>query len=313
MRLIAICLCLIVAVVQSPVRAAEMGIAVVVNDGAISLSDLNDRMDMIIVSSNLPDNKGTRAKLQPQIVGSLVEEELKLQEAKRLDLDVTQAEINEGFATIAQQNNFTPEQFKKILTQSKISTSTMERQIKSQIAWSKVVQARLRPQINISESDIDVVVDRLADREGSHEFLVSEIFLPVESADKEGEVKALAQKLIAQVRGQKAPFGRLAQQFSKAPGAPQGGALGWVQGGQLPEALDAVLPKIGKGDVSDPIRSDSGFHILQLHDKRVLSAEMMPDREQIATTLGMERLDRMQQRLLMDLKSAAFIENRLGS
>lgn len=292
--------------------ASEMGIAVVVNEDAISMADLTDRYRLILASSRIPDGPETRARLTPQIVGSLIEEQLKFQEGIRNEVEVSQSEINNGFATIAQQNNLKPEEFKAALQQSGINVATMERQIRSQIMWSKVVAKRLRPQVNVSESDIDTVLTRLKNSIGRSEYLASEIYLPVDNRKDEAQIRDLARNLAMDMQAGKVPFFRIAQQFSKAPGAPQGGDLGWVQEGQLSRDLDQVLVTLEPNQISSPIRSLGGYHILMLRDKRLISEDTLPERNQVGTTLGMQRLDRLQQRLLLDLKSSAFIENRLA-
>lgn len=302
-----------ISLFSSTHASAQSGIAIVVNDDVISFNDMNARLRLILVSSRLPDGPETRARLTPQIVGSLVEEQLKFQEGARNEVDVTQAEINNGFETIAQQNGLTADQFRTALEQSGINIETMYRQIKSQVMWSKVVAKRLRPQVNISESDIDTVLDRLESNIGRTEYLASEIFLPIETPKEEAQIRDLALNLSRDLQAQKVPFFRIAQQFSKAPGAPQGGDLGWVQGGQMAREIDEVLVSLEPKQVSNPIRTLGGYHILLLRETRVISEETMPTRDQIGSKLGLQRLDRLQQRLLLDLKSSAFIENRLGS
>ena len=292
-------------------RASEMGIAVVVNEDAISMADLTDRYRLVLASSRLADSPQTRSRLTPQIISALVEEQLKFQEGGRNDVEVSQSEINNGFVTIAQQNGLKPEEFRQALQQSGINLATMERQIRSQIMWSKVVAKRLRPQVNVSDSDIETVLTRLKNSIGLTEYLVSEIYLPVENPKEEAQVRDLARNLAMDMQAGKVPFFRIAQQFSKAPGAPQGGDLGWVQEGQLSRELDDVLVTLDPKEISAPIRSLGGYHILMLRDARLISEENLPARDQIGTNLGMERLERLQQRLLLDLKSSAFIENRL--
>jgi len=296
---------------SSVVHARESGIAIVVNDDVISVSDLTDRYRLILASSRIPDGPEARARITPQIISSLVEEQLKFQEGERNEIEVSQSEINNGLATIAQQNGLKPEEFRQALQQSGINIETMYRQIRSQITWSKVVAKRLRPKVNVSESDIDTVQNRLKDNIGEVEYLVSEIYLPIENPKEEAQVRDLARNLSLDLQAQKVPFFRVAQQFSKAPGAPQGGDLGWVQAGQLSRELDSVLLTLSPKQVSSPIRSLGGYHILLLREQRIISEGTMPEREAIGSSLGMERLDRLQQRLLLDLKSTAFIENRI--
>ena len=115
------------------------------------------------------------------------------------------------------------------------------------------------------------------------------------------------------MRSGKAPFFRVAQEFSKAAGATNGGVLGWVQQDHLNERVGKALLSMEKNSVSAPVRSASGYHILFLRDVRLISEDTIPDDQQMMTILGNERLERAQRRYYLDLKAAAFIENRLGS
>jgi peptidyl-prolyl cis-trans isomerase SurA len=290
---------------------AQMMIAVVVNESAITQADVDDRMTLIMVSAGLPNNKETRKQLLPQIVGALVDEQIKVQEALKLELDISEAEIDSGFATIAGQNNFTPEQFEQAITRSGVKVATLRAQVKAEIAWSKVVQARLRSQVNISASDVDARLGRIVAATGKNEYLLSEIYLPIEEANEEVKLRRLAERLSSDIRGGKASFMKVAQQFSKAAGAASGGDLGWIQQGQLPDELDSVLPRMQEGGVSKPIRSLSGFHIMLVRKKRVISEETIPARDAVRQAIGLERLDRLQRQYFLDLKSSALIENRL--
>ncbi len=291
----------------------EMGIAAVVNQDAVSYDDLAGRLRLIIASSGLPDNAETRARLTPQIMDSLIDEQLMSQEAKRQNINITEAEISQGFAQLAQNNKMKPDQFQQAIKNSGIDVNTMRTQIRAQMGWSKVIQKVMRPQISITDADIDEYIARLERSKGKTEYLVAEIFLPVDAAAKDGNVRGLAAKLVSEIRANKAPFFKVAQQFSKAPGADQGGDRGWVGQGALQNELDAAIKTMKKNDVSDPIRTEGGYHILLLRDTRQITAENIPPREQVMSILGVQRLERMQRRYLMDLRSAAFIENRVGS
>jgi len=288
------------------------GIAVVVNEDAITHSDVNDRLALIIASSGLPNSEEIRQRLTPQIIGALVDEQIRLQEARRLDIKINQPEIDRGFAAVAQQNNFSPEQFREMIKKGGLNIKTMEAQIRAQIAWSKVVQKRLRPQVIVSDNDVDNHLERLRSNTGKPEYLVSEIFLPIENPKEEAQSRQLAMDLVSKIREGKAPFFKVAQQFSKSAGSAQGGDLGWIAQGQLAQELDQILPTIGKGQVSNPVRTISGFHILTVRDERIVTTENLPGRDQVMSALGLERLERLQRRYLLDLKSAAFIENRLA-
>ena len=295
-----------------PASAEDLRIAAVVNEDAISMADVEDRMKLIIASSGLPNNKNVYAKVMPQVIDSLIEEQIKMQEAARNNLKITEEEVYDGFKTIAGQNKFTPEQFEKIMAQQGIPKSTLLRQIRAQIAWTKVVTDVLRSRVRVTENDVAEKLGRMQKNIGKTEYLLAEIFLPVEDSKKEKEVRNLAQQLVREIRQNGAPFPAVAAQFSKTPGAAEtGGIIGWIQEGQLEDTLDKKMASLEKGQVSDPVRSTLGYHILLLRDKRVVSKDSFPDDDTLRNQIGMDRLDRVQQKYLSDLKAAAFIERRL--
>ena len=115
---------------------------------------------------------------------------------------------------------------------------------------------------------------------------------------------------MAQIRAQPDSFPALARQFSKAAGAAQGGDIGWVSAGQLPAEIEAELPASKPGTLIGPIKTPAGLHILLVREKRTRSEENLPNREAITQKIGMERLERMQRRYFLDLRSSAFLENR---
>lgn len=289
----------------------SMSIAAVVNEDAISEADVRDRLRLILASSGLPDTPEMRQKALGQVLDSLVDEQIKMQEAARNELTVTEEDIDKAFAQIAGNNKMTPEQFAGVLKQQGINRVTLNRQIKAQIAWTKVVQKVVRPQVTVSANDVAALKERMRKNIGKSEYLVSEIFLPVDDAAKEGDVRQLGAKLSSEIGEGKAPFAGVARQVSRAAGAEKGGDMGWVQEGRLPEELDGALKALAEGQVSQPIRGANGYHILQLRGKRSFAEANIPSDDDITDQIGFERLDRAQQRYLLDLKSAAFIERRV--
>lgn len=293
------------------VQAGTQEIVAVVNDDAISARDLTTRMKLIIASSGLQNNKEIRAKLTPQILNSLINEQLMLQEARKMNIEVERSEIETGFAKIAVQNKSTPEKFKAMLRRGGIDISTMYLQIEAQVAWGKVVQKRLRPRVIVSDRDIDDTLSRIQAKVGSKEYLTAEIFLPIDGAKSVKSVKQLSNRLVREIKSGKASFFSLAQQFSKAAGAVNGGDTGWMQETQISEEILAGLKAIKKNQVTKPIKTLSGYHILFLRDIRTLTENTMPSRDQIYYSLGAERLEKLQRRHLMDLKAASFIDLRV--
>lgn len=246
---------------------ARAGIAAVVNDDAITFSDIRNRMRLYLAS--LPPNPPPEAlkKIEAQTLSKLIDEQLQLQEAKRLGITVDEAQVESGIAQLATNNKLDASQFEEKLASTGIKMSTLKAKIRAEIAWGMVVRRKLRPQINVSETEIDNEMNRLARGKGKAEYQLAEIFLPVTSADTESLTRQDAGKILEQLQAG-ASFSQLARQFSKAPGASQGGDLGWVQEGQLEPAMDQAAAQLEPGQVSSPIKTEKGYHLLFLRDKR---------------------------------------------
>ena len=250
------------AVAQELLRAAA-----VINDEVISELDLDMRLRLAILAIGQPDSAQLRKRLTPQVIRLLIDERLQSQEAARLDITVNDKQIDIAAEEIAQRNKISFGEFATMMTNRGIIPSVFRDQIRSQLTWQKLVSLRLRPSVDVSEDEVEEVVRRITASQGLKQRRVSEIFLAVDTAQEEDEVLANARRLIEQLRAG-GNFPSLARQFSEAASAARGGELGWIQEGQLPEELDAVLSKMRPGMLSPPIRTLSGFHLLVLLDER---------------------------------------------
>ena len=246
-------------------------IAAVVNDDVISVSDLDGRLRLALLSSGLPANEESRKRLTPDVLRLLIDETLQMQEAKRLKLSVSEDDVDRAIATIASQNRTKPDVLLKQLEGSGVPLVTLRSQLRAQIAWSTLVQRRLQPTISIGDEEIKAYVERIKANAGKPEYLVAEIFLPVDNPSDEQRVRQLAQQLVDQI-GRGANFGAVAQQFSGSAGAATGGDIGWIQQGQLEPELDRALQLLKPGQFSKPLRGATGFHILLVRDQRTVTA-----------------------------------------
>lgn len=304
-------LALILVLALAPVaQAATERIAMVVNDDAITASEVAARTKLILVSAGLPNTKEVRQKLEPQILNSLIEEKLMMQEAKRQKIKVSKEEIARGLETVAKQNNLTADQFRQILARNNIPARTLEDQIESQIAWGDVIQKKIRPDVMISDGEVDAAIERVKSNIGKEQYRVADIFLPVSTPQEDGKVHALADKLVTEMMQNHVPFPRVASQFSQAAGASRGGDLGWIQEGQLDPKLDNIITTMKEGQLARPVRTDDGYHILFLRQKTTVTEQSIPSHAGMLERLGVAELERRQRRFLMNLKATAFIEHR---
>ena len=258
---------LVVAAV--PTQGQVVGIAAVVNEEVISAFDVENRIRFNLMSANLPDNNQTRRRLKPQVIQNLVNEILQMQEAKRLNISIGEAEIKKAERILEAQNNLPIGGLTKFLKSRGLEESTLMAKIQAEIAWGKVIRRRILARVDISDEEIDEVLTRLQSRRGTEQRLVSEIFLAVDAPEQAENVRQLALRLVRQIRDN-SPFRAIAQQFSEGVTSRLGGDIGWVGERELAPELEQALAGLPVGDVSEPISSPGGYYILYLRDKRRL-------------------------------------------
>lgn len=245
-------------------------IVAVVNEAVITSYDLKSRMKLAILSANLPDTLEVQQRLLPQVVRSLIDEQLQLQEGKKADITISSADIDKAMNLIANDNKIPGGDMAAFLRSQGVPPTTLRNQIKATLTWNRVITRKVRPQIDIGDDEIDAAVQRMRANAGKQEFLISEIFLAVDKAEEETQVSALADKLLEQIKGG-VSFGAAARQFSQGLGAAHGGDIGWIQIGQLAPEIDKVLPNAKSGEVVGPIRTASGYHLLGIRDRRTIA------------------------------------------
>lgn len=250
-------------------------IAAIVNDEVISAFDLEQRIRLVLTSSGREPSPELLRQAQPQVLDSLVEERLQLQEAKRLNIQVAEPEIDDGIRFIEEQNRMQPGDLERALGRSGTGVETLRQQIRAQIAWGKVIGRRLRPTVTVGQDEVDAAMARAETTQGRSEYLVSEIFLSVDTPARRQTVAAQARELVAQLRGG-ANFAVVAQQNSQSVEAAEGGDLGWVDIAEVPEAIGRALPNLQVNQVSDPITTPEGVYILLLRDRRAAVAPADP-------------------------------------
>ena len=163
----------------------------------------------------------------------------------------------------------------RVLGRSGVGVETLRQQIRAQIAWGKVISRRLRPTVTVGQDEVNAAMARAEQTQGRFEYLVSEIFLSVDSPARRQTVASQARDLVAQLRGG-ANFAVVAQQNSQGVQAAEGGDMGWVDLAEVPESIARVLPALQVNQVSDPVTTQEGVYILLLRDRRAAAAPADP-------------------------------------
>jgi peptidyl-prolyl cis-trans isomerase SurA len=238
----------------------------IVNGEIITGTDVDQRLALVSIANEGKLSEEERERLRLQVLRNLIDETLQIQEAKANEITIAPAEVNSGFARVAERFKRTPTALAAYLREQGSSERSIKRQIQGELAWSRLLRRRVEPYVNVSEDEVKSIVERLEASKGTKEYHIGEIYLSA-TPENASEVSANARKIIDQIK-QGGSFAAYARQFSEASTAPVGGDLGWVRGPQLPEALAQAAESLAVGQIAGPVPVPGGFSIVYLVDSR---------------------------------------------
>lgn len=244
----------------------ENGIVALVNDQPITSYELQQRMALVMTTSNIPHTPEMEKKVRDQVLEQLETEVLQRAEANKNDITVSAVEVDKYMKEIIEENHMSMDQLKEILARGNVQLATFRAQLAAQIQWQKAVNEHFQGRVTISPEAVDAEMARIKEGENKAHFSVSEIFLAVDNPDQDEKVKKSAEGLVSQIKSG-AQFASIARQFSQSASAAQGGDIGTVYDGQLAPELNKALEAMKTGDMSEPIRSIGGYYILVLRQR----------------------------------------------
>lgn len=248
-------------------RPIGEGVSAVVNDEIITSYDLRQRMTLIIATSGVRVTEQNLPQIQAQALRSLVDERLQMQELKRFNVTIPDAQVDDEIRGIAQSSNSTPEALYAVLDQAGVNHETLRSQIRAQLGWRILVGEKFRNRARIGEDQIDAALARMEASAAKPQYLIGEVYL--DNAQVGGAQEAIdgANQLVEQlVKG--APFQAVARQFSNAPSATNGGDAGWVLADDVTPEVLVALQNMNPGQLSRPIPTQDGVWIVYLREKR---------------------------------------------
>ena len=245
----------------------------VVNGEIVTGTDVEQRLALVIAASGGKIAAEETDRLRMQVLRNLIDETLQIQEAKASDVEVADEEVEATYERVSQQNfNMTPDQLARYLASIGSSPASLKRQIKGELSWQRLLRRNVQPFINVSEGEVNEMLERLKSAKGTEEYRIGEIFLSA-TEDTKAQVFANARQIVEQIK-QGGSFVAYARQYSEASTAAVGGDLGWIRLAQLPQELAAAAQGLAPGQLVGPVEVRGGFSILYLIDKRqVLTAD----------------------------------------
>jgi peptidyl-prolyl cis-trans isomerase SurA len=255
------------------------GIVAVVDDDVVLASELAARLRSVEVQMQQANvTPPPRDVLINQLLERLILESLQLQMGERAGVKIDDETLARAIEGIAKQNNMTVDQFTTELAQQGMSVREFREQIRRELVIARVQRNRVNSRIYISDQEIDAfLASPYGQQSLADEYRVGHILLAVaDDATPEAvaQAEATAQDIYQQLL-EGADFRQMAIAHSAGANALEGGDLGWRKVGELPTLFVDSVVNLKVGETAPPIRSGSGFHIVQVLDRRGASTQMV--------------------------------------
>lgn len=297
--------------------ASEEGIVAVVNDHAITKTDVQKRINFIINSSGFDRTQVNQEDLKQYVLNMIVDEILIEDAAKREDITLDDMDLQFAFNALAEKNSVTPQKFAGLLKSRGIDKSVLEKQIANQILMSKIIKSEIQPRIIISDKEVVESKTALIKALNSHvdekvvtQIKIAEIVIYPESVEDLKSSMNIARNIVKQARAGK-NFANLANEFSQSPTAENGGVIGWIYANQMIHELAVHVVGKPTGHVSDAVLLEDGIHIIKLLDAKFRQNDKPPvtevDDETLRNMLYNKKLDLQIKNYIRKLRKSSYV------
>jgi len=296
-------------------------IVAVVNREIVLLSELTEQLrpweKQLKQIKDPASRKKKREEVMRKFLDRIIGYKLVEQEARKLKLTISEAQLEAALKNIMKRNNLTLEQLKAALKQDgKTLQAYKETFLRKELVRAQVINVRVKSRVSVSEDEIRAKYQKNMRELGVEtKVRARHIFVHITNTASEKSVaerKAHANALLKELKAG-ADFIKLAKEKSEDPVTrTDGGDLGYFARGTLPPHVEDVLFAMKKGEVKGPLRTSRGFHIIRLEDRKDSSARPLEDvRNQLYSQLMTEKMEKATQGWLNELRKRSHVDVRL--
>ncbi len=294
-------------------------VAATVNGDVITLREL-ERMggSALNEASALPpgpERDHARAEALRAAFDALVADKLFEQQVKKLDLGVTDAQVDAQVEAIKAQNHFDDAQLDMALTAQGLTRPAFRDRIRNQLQNFAVLQFKVGGRVKVTDQELENYYrSHPQEFEGDEELHVRHIFLPLAEDASPAEVQRVqdeGNRILQRLRTGE-DFAKVAREVSRGPSAEAGGDLGWLKRGTIQKALEDAAFALKDGQFSGLVRAGNGVHILRVDERRKGAGHSFAEvKETIRDRLVNELADKYREQYVAELRREANIEIRL--
>ncbi len=253
-------------------------IVAVVDDGVILQSELDEAVNSVQQQyANKPGQLPPVDVLRRQVLDRLVLMRLQVNKARDQGIAVSNTDVDQAVARVAQQNKMTPEQLRGTIEQTGSSFAAFREQISQQLLVQKLHDSVVHDQVQITDNEINNLLDSPSYKAGEVDLAHIQISLP--SGATAADIEAAQKKAVAAENAIKGgmDFNAAAIRYSDAQDALDGGNLGWRKLDEIPPAFAETISGMKPGEVSPALRGPTGFHILKLIGQRAPQKQLVTE------------------------------------
>ena len=279
-------------------------VAATVNGEMVSNKDLQERANLFALTTGMPVNEKNKKMVAERVLQNTIDEKIKIQEAEKQNIHVSEEEIKEAYRNFERSNNIPAGKFAAVLKEYQVSQEVFLAQIRANLMWNKLIGRRLGQNIDVSVREVEDEMSRIKKDMDTKKYMVSEIVIKRKDAEHIDE--------LVQILRQDSRFELYAAQFSQAASAPSGGKLGWVAPGQLAQPLDSAIRNLKEGGVSNAILYRNEYYILKMdkiYDPKKNRRDM-PTEEEVRTFIKDRKTDEMANKYIRDLRNRVVVERK---
>ncbi len=251
------------------------------------------------------------------LLDALITEQIVSKEVAEKGIIVKDEDVQRYIDNIKARNNISEQQLEQALLAQGLSMESYRSQIREDLQRQQLVAREIRGKVSITPEEVQRYYEAHKSEFGTKQagLQVAQIVFtltPDAPPDRVAAITAKAEEVYDRLQ-KGADFAELARQVSEDAAAKDGGSLGWFKPGELLDDMEKVVAKLDVGQVSKPLRTKMGVHILKLEARRGDSADTLETAvaEQIKEKLYAQALEeRFQKWLSEDLKKRHHIELR---
>ena len=295
-------------------------VAAVVNADIITLSEVEKRAApelTSLASSAGKDKASERNRILHEALDQLVADKLMDWQLKEQHVEVTDQEVDGAAENLKTQNRFDDKKLEQALKEQGMTVASWKNDVlRKQLARLKLIRSKVETKIKISEDDIKSEYQKWARLQADDaELRARHILIRVEpgaTPEQVEQARLRAQKIAEDARQPGVDFAELAKQKGEGASAAEGGDLGYFRRGVMLADFERAAFALKPGEISDPVRTDFGWHIIKLEDRRTVPVksyeEMQPAiREKLRTA----QLEKASESYIQELKQTAVIEVKI--